>query len=103
VAQADAETDPYGDGFLGAISPDNRYAPLYVYGIAQGFGVVDLTSGQFTSLPQYQDSQLWWAPDSRSVIYIGTGGQLLTYSFDEQSAIEITPDVNGVLAFAVRS
>jgi len=93
---------PYQEEFAGAISPDNRYAPLSVNGPGQGLGVIDLTSGAFTNLAASPGSRLWWAPDARKVVFM-KGDQLLMYDFDEGAELAIVRDSDGLRSFAVRT
>ena len=84
------------------LSPDDRYAPIVVSGSRQSFGVIDLTTGEYTDLSGTPQSALWWTPDSRAVMYL-SGRRLLMYDFDAREAFEILPDYEDLWSFTVRT
>jgi hypothetical protein len=91
----------YGQpSLLTDVSPDGRYAPLVINGARLRFGVIDLDSGVFSPLGISPQSGLWWAPDSRSVMYV-FNEHLMLYDFDTRRAFDVVPGLQ-VTAFAVR-
>jgi len=62
--------------------------------------VIDLDSGDFSPLGISPQSGLWWAPDSRSVMYV-FNEHVLMYDFDTRRAFDVVPGLQ-VIAFAVR-
>lgn len=96
--------NPANYGFpsvMSAISPDGRYAPVMVVDTDQDYGVIDLTTGEFVRLGDQPESSLWWAPDSRSVMYL-SNGHLLLYNFDTGSTDEVSTDFFPLQDFVVR-
>ena len=85
---------------LNSISPDGRYAPVVINGTRLRFGVIDLRTGDFSPLGITPQSGLWWAPDSRSVLYV-FNEHLMVYDFDTRLAFDVVPGLQ-VSAFAVR-
>jgi len=91
----------YGlSSLLSDVSPDGRYAPLVINGTRLRFGVIDLDSGDFSPLGISPQSGLWWAPDSRSVMYV-FNEHLLMFDFETRRAFDVVPGLQ-VTAFAVR-
>jgi hypothetical protein len=86
---------------LSAISPNGRYAPVVINGTRLRFGVIDLVTGDFAPLGVTPQSGLWWAPDSRYVMYL-FNERLMMYDFETRIAFDVTPGVR-MSAFAVRS
>lgn len=82
------------------VSPDGRYAPVVINGTRLRFGVIDLTTGDFSPLGISPQSRLWWAPDSRSVMYV-FNEHLMVYELDTHLAFDAVPGLQ-VTAFAVR-
>jgi hypothetical protein len=101
-------TNPYLAMFAGAISPDGRYAPLFVNGSvvdngsAQQLGVIDLTTGAIANLTTSPQSALWWSPDGSRVLYM-RDDRLLMYDFEQGAELAIVPDSDGLRSFAVRT
>ena len=91
----------YGQpSLLSAVSPDGRYAPIVVNGSRLRFGVIDLMTGEFSPLGVTPQSGLWWAPDSRSVMYV-FNEHLRVDDIDNRIAFDVVPGLQ-VSAFAVR-
>jgi hypothetical protein len=86
---------------LGAVSPDDRWAPIMVTGNVQQFGLVDLTTGEFVPVAGNPPSGLWWAPDSRSAIY-NLNSRLTLFDTEQRTWTDILPASVSVDAFAVR-
>jgi hypothetical protein len=92
----------YGQpGLLSAISPNGRYSPIVVVGRDQDYGVIDLVSGEFFQLGDTPESGLWWAPDSKSAMYL-SNGHLTVFDLDTRERFEVSPDVFPLQAFVVR-
>jgi hypothetical protein len=86
---------------MGAISPDDRWAPMMLSNNQQQFGLIDLTTGRFTALGVNPPSGWWWSPNGRFAIYNQDSDLKL---FDTQQLITnaIAPQGIAVEAFAVR-
>jgi hypothetical protein len=83
------------------ISPDDRYAPIVLSGSRPSFGVIDMTTGEYTELSITPQSSLWWSPDSRRVMYL-SDRRLLMYEFDTGEAFDVLPDYANLWSFTVR-
>ena len=88
-------------GLLSAISPDGRYSPIVIQARDQDYGVIDLVSGEFIQFGDTPQSGLWWAPDSRSAMYL-SNGHLTAFDFETRETFEVSPDVFPLQAFVVR-
>ena len=86
---------------ISGISPDGRYSPIMISSVDQDYGLVDLVTGEFIQLGDYPESGLWWAPDSRSVMYI-VNGHLMVFEIESRNTYEVSPDVFPLAAFTVR-
>jgi hypothetical protein len=87
---------------LSAISPDGRYSPIMVTDVdPHAFGVIDLTTGEFTQFDGLPESSLWWSPDSRRAMYL-VNGRLTVYDFDTRSTYEVSTDLFPLQEFVVR-
>jgi hypothetical protein len=86
---------------MGAISPDDRWAPIVLSNNQQQFGLVDLTTGQFTKLAANPPSGLWWSPDGRFAIY-NESSRLMLFDTQQLTTTDIAPQGMLVDAFAVR-
>jgi hypothetical protein len=86
---------------ISGISPDGRYSPIMLSSVDQDYGLVDLVTGEFIQLGDYPESALWWAPDSRSAMYI-VNGHLMVYETESRNTYEVSPDVFPLAAFTVR-
>jgi hypothetical protein len=96
-----ASGSSYGfPSLLSSISPDGRYAPVVINGTRLRFGVIDLDTGDFAPLGVTPQSDLWWAPDSRYVMYL-FNERLMMYDFETRVAFEAAPGTT-MTAFAVR-
>jgi len=87
---------------MGAVSPDDRWAPIVLSNNQQQFGLVDLTTGQFTGLGANAPSGLWWSPDARFAIYTQSS-RLMLFDTQQLTTTDIAPNGIVVDAFAVRS
>lgn len=96
-----ASGSSYGfPSLLSAISPDGRHAPVVINGARLRFGVIDLVTGDFAPLGVTPQSGLWWAPDSRFVMYL-FNERLMMYDFETRVAFDVAPGLH-MTAFAVR-
>lgn len=86
---------------MGAISPDDRWAPMMVANDEQQFGLIDLTTGRFTALGADPPSGWWWSPDGRFAIY-NENSTLQLFDTHQLTAVEVAPEGIAVDAFAVR-
>jgi hypothetical protein len=86
---------------LGAVSPDDRWAPIMVNGNLQQFGLLDLTTGGFVPFPANPPSSLWWSPDGRAAIYV-QNNRLMLFDTGLNSWTDIVPGSMSVDSFAVR-
>ena len=86
---------------LGAVSPDDRWAPTMVTGGRQQFGLLDLTTGEYVPISPNPPSGLWWSPDGRSVIY-NQNSRLMLFDTEQRTLTDILPANVSVEAFAVR-
>jgi len=75
---------------MGAISPDDRWAPIVLSNNQQQFGLVDLTTGQFTKLAANPPSGLWWSPDGRFAIY-NESSRLMLFDTQQLTTTDIAP------------
>jgi hypothetical protein len=99
--QVYASAATYGfPSLLSAISPDGRLAPVVINGTRLRFGVIDLDTGDFAPLGVTPQSGLWWAPDSRYVMYL-FNERLMMHDFVARIAFEVVPGIH-MTAFAVR-
>jgi hypothetical protein len=103
----DPDTQIYDSGasygfpsLLSAVSPDGRYAPVVINGSRLRFGVIDLTTGDFAPLGVTPQSDLWWAPDGRYVMFL-FNERLMMYDFETRIAFDVAPGTT-MTAFAVR-
>ena len=62
--------------------------------------VIDLTTGDFAPLGVTPQSDLWWAPDGRYVMFL-FNERLMMYDFETRIAFEVAPGTT-MTAFAVR-
>ena len=88
-------------GLMGAISPDDRWAPIMVANTRQQFGLIDLTTGEFVRLGAAPPSALWWSPDGRVAIY-NEGSRLTLFDTEQRTSTDITPPGVAAGGFAVR-
>jgi hypothetical protein len=86
---------------MGAISPDDRWAPIVLSNDRQRFGLVDLTTGEFVSLGANPPSGVWWSPDGRLAIY-NQSSRLMLFDTEQRKTTDIAPPGIAVGAFAVR-
>ena len=86
---------------MGAISPDDRWAPMMLSNDQTQFGLIDMTTGRFIALGASAPSGWWWSPDSRFAIY-NQNGTLQLFDTQQLTAIEVAPEGIVVDAFAVR-
>jgi hypothetical protein len=86
---------------LGAVSPDDRWAPTMVTGGRQQFGLLDLTTGEYVPISPNPPSGLWWSPDGRSVIY-NQNGRLMLFDPVQRTWTDVLPAGVSVESFAVR-
>jgi hypothetical protein len=86
---------------MGAISPDDRWAPMMLSNNQKQFGLIDVTTGRFTALGANPPSGWWWSPDSRFAIY-NQNSHLNLFDTQQLTTITITPLDIAVEAFAVR-
>jgi hypothetical protein len=87
---------------MGAISPDDRWAPMVLSNDQQRFGLIDLTTGRFTELGADPPSGWWWSPDGRFAIY-NQDSDLKLFDTQQLITIAIAPQGIAVEAFAVRT
>jgi hypothetical protein len=86
---------------LGAVSPDDRWAPTMITSSRQQFGLLDLTTGEFVSVSPNPPSSLWWAPDGHTAIY-NQNSRLMLFDTEQRTLTDILPANVSVEAFAVR-
>ncbi|MFL5332845.1 MAG: hypothetical protein ACJ8H8_06620, partial [Geminicoccaceae bacterium] len=86
---------------MGAISPDDRWAPVVLSNNQQQFGLIDLTTGRFTKLTPNPPAGLWWSPDARFAIY-NDSSRLMLFDTQQLTTTDIAPRGVIVDAFAVR-
>ena len=86
---------------MGAISPDDRWAPVVLSNDRQRFGLIDLTTGEFVSLGANPPSGVWWSPDGRFAIY-NQSSRLMLFDTQQRTTTDIAPPGIAVDAFAVR-
>jgi hypothetical protein len=88
-------------GLMGAVSPDDRWAPMLLSNDPSQFGLIDMTTGRFTVLGVTPPSGWWWSPDGRYAIY-SQNSTLNMFDTQRLTTIAIAPDGIAVDAFAVR-
>jgi hypothetical protein len=86
---------------LGAVSPDDRWAPTMIADGGQQFGLLDLTTGEFVPVSPNPPSGLWWSPDGRIAIY-NQNSRLMLFDTEQRTWTDIVPANVSVDAFAVR-
>jgi hypothetical protein len=86
---------------MGAVSPDDRWAPTMMAGSRQQFGLLDLTTGEFVPVAPNPPSSLWWAPDGRSAIY-NQNSRLMLFDTEQRTWADVLPPSVFVAAFAIR-
>jgi hypothetical protein len=86
---------------MGAISPDDRWAPVMLANDRQQFGLIDLTTGELVALGANPPSGMWWSPDSRFAIY-NQSRRLMLFDTQQRITTDIAPHGIAVDAFAVR-
>jgi hypothetical protein len=86
---------------LGAVSPDDRWAPIMVTSDRQQFGLVDLTTGEFVAVAPNPPSGFWWAPDGRTAVY-AQNNRLMLFDTEQRTWTDVVPGSVAVDAFAVR-
>lgn len=86
---------------MGAISPDDRWAPVVLSDDQQQFGLIDLTTGEFVPIGVNPASGWWWSPDSRYAIY-NQNSRLLLLDTQQRTTTGVAPPSVAVDAFAVR-
>jgi hypothetical protein len=86
---------------MGAISPDDRWAPIMLSTDGQQFGLIDLTSGELVPLGANPPSGLWWSPDAHFAIF-NQSSRLMLFDTQQRTTIDIAPHGIAVDAFAVR-
>ena len=86
---------------LGAVSPDDRWAPTMVTGGRQQFGLVDLTTGEYVPISPNPPSGFWWSPDGRSVI-LNQNSRLMLFDLVQRTWTDILSADVSVDSFAVR-
>jgi hypothetical protein len=86
---------------MGAVSPDDRWAPTIIAGNGQQFGLLDLTTGEFVPIAPNPPSSLWWAPDGRTVVY-NQNNRLMLFDTEQRTWTDVLPPTVFVAAFAVR-
>jgi hypothetical protein len=86
---------------MGAISPDDRWAPMMLSNDQPRFGLIDMTTGRFIALGANPPSGWWWSPDGRFAIY-NQNSTLKLFDTQQLTTIEVAPEGIAVDAFAVR-
>jgi hypothetical protein len=86
---------------LGAVSPDDRWAPTMITSSRQEFGLLDLTTGEFVPVSPNPPSSLWWSPDGRTAIY-DQNSRLMLFDTEQRTWTDVLPASVSVDAFAVR-
>ncbi len=86
---------------MGAISPDDRWAPMMLSNDQPQFGLIDMTTGRFIALGANPPSGWWWSPDGRFAIY-NENSTLKLFDTQQLTTIEVAPEGIAVDAFAVR-
>jgi hypothetical protein len=86
---------------LGAVSPDDRWAPTMIAGGSQQFGLFDLTTGEFVPVSPNPPSSIWWTPDGRAAIY-AMNNRLMLFDTEQRTWTDLLPASVAVGAFAVR-
>jgi hypothetical protein len=86
---------------MGAVSPDDRWAPAINTSSGQQFGLLDLTTGEFVPIAPNPPSGLWWTPDGRAVIY-NQNSRLMLFDTEQRTSTDVLSPSVFVAAFAVR-
>ena len=86
---------------MGAISPDDRWAPAMLSNERQQFVLIDLTTGELLELGANPPSGLWWSPDGRYAIY-NQSNRLMLFDTQQRARTDIAPHGLSIDAFAVR-
>ena len=86
---------------MGAVSPDDRWAPAINPNSGQQFGLLDLTTGEFVPIAPNPPSGLWWAPDGRVAIY-NQNSRLMLFDTEQRTSTDMLSASVFVAAFAVR-
>jgi hypothetical protein len=86
---------------MGAVSPDDRWAPAINPNSGQQFGLLDLTTGEFVPIAPNPPSGLWWSPDGRVVIY-NENSRLKLFDTAQRTSTDVLSPSVFVAAFAVR-
>jgi hypothetical protein len=86
---------------MGAISPDDRWAPMMLSNDQTQFGLINMTTGRFIALGANPPSGWWWSPDGRFAIY-NQNSTLKLFDTQQLTTIEVAPEGIAVDAFAVR-
>jgi hypothetical protein len=87
---------------MGAVSPDDRWAPVMMAGTSQQFGLLDLTTGDFVPVAPDPPSSLWWSPDGRIAIY-NQNGRLRLFDTEQRTSTDVVePGSVSAAAFTVR-
>lgn len=86
---------------MGAISPDDRWAPVVLSDDQQQFGLIDLTTGELVPLGANPPTGLWWSADGRFAIY-NESSRLMLFDTQQRGTTDIAPHGVAVDAFAVR-
>ena len=86
---------------MGAVSPDDRWAPAINPNSGEQFGLLDLTTGEFVPVAPTPPSGLWWTPDGRAAIY-NQNSRLMLFDTEQRTWTDLLSPSVFVAAFAVR-